>query len=495
MSDQKKTGWNAFATTIWDAGVLIGFLTIQIVWAGFRRISWKKSDTYIAAISILFLSAVLVDHYLDLYFLYFILPRAIELRWVAPLIDVPFWVRYRVVVALASWGMIMILGFCAIMRQRRYQRSIDCVSIKNGQGNSPKVLGVVLDPPYRFKLRLYSPGIGIDRYEGKRTDLESALDAHIEQIRYLGSPKKVEITLTRGKIPDVSHYRDVAADAKAMEPSSFIVGESIGGLITRSIRTLPHLLIAGTTGGGKSIFFKQVLLSLLKTSQHIQMYVLDLKNGVEVKEFGQIPNVVVAKNESEAVIVLTKLKEEMLRRFRYMEEKSYKRIVPDRDGMDLIVIGVDEASVLYTRTKSNSKDSNLIERARELTDDLAKLARAAGIHLILATQKVTTETIDTKIQENIGGRMCFRVNTLQGSLTVLGNKMAYELPDKPGRAIWASGNDFTEVQAPMISEAEIDRECALLAYEYQTGKRKILGEMLRIAGSSKASSRLTHAGG
>ena len=57
--------------------------------------------------------------------------------------------------------------------------------------------------------------------------------------------------------------------------------------------------------------------------------------------------------------------------------------------------------------------------------------------LIRDVVKVTNESIDTKIQENVGGRICFRVNTLQGSNTVLGNKKAYELPEVKGRAIWA----------------------------------------------------------
>jgi hypothetical protein len=91
---------------------------------------------------------------------------------------------------------------------------------------------------------------------------------------------------------------------------------------------------------------------------------------------------------------------------------------------------------------------------------------------------VTNESIDTKIQENIGGRVCFRVNTLQGSNTVLGNKKAFELPEVKGRAIWASGNDFTEIQTPFISEGVIDRELKLIKAEFADGKRKCLQPLL-----------------
>jgi S-DNA-T family DNA segregation ATPase FtsK/SpoIIIE len=264
------------------------------------------------------------------------------------------------------------------------------------------------------------------------------------------------------------------------KPYSILIGESMGGLVTQCIRELPHMIIAGTTGGGKSVFMKQALLCLEQTSPYFQMYLLDLKGGVEMKEFTVLPNVVVAKNEKTAVLLLRKLKLEMERRFKYMEEKGYKKIEPERDKMDLIVVGVDEASVLYTKPGNRSAEGLLIQEARDLTDTLAKLARAAAIHLVLATQKVTKETIDTKIQENIGGRMCFRMNTLQGSLTVLGNKMGFELPDIPGRAIWSSGNKFLEVQAPFMSDEEIVRECELIKFDFESGKRKNFQDMLRM---------------
>ena len=184
--------------------------------------------------------------------------------------------------------------------------------------------------------------------------------------------------------------------------------------------------------------------------------------------------------EKDAVNVLKNLRNEMDRRFDYLEEKKLKEIDPKRDKMDKIIIGVDEASVLYTKVKSDSAKKKYIVEARELTDELSKLSRAAGIHLILATQKVTKETIDTKVQENIGGRMCFQMNTLQGSMTVLGNKMALNLPDIKGRGIWSSGNKFTEIQAPFLSEDELETELTILGKEYENKTRKFFGPMVAL---------------
>jgi S-DNA-T family DNA segregation ATPase FtsK/SpoIIIE len=166
--------------------------------------------------------------------------------------------------------------------------------------------------------------------------------------------------------------------------------------------------------------------------------------------------------------MLKKVKDEMDRRFEYLEKTGNKEIIPARDKMDKIVVGIDEASVLYSKVKANATKAHLINTAREYTDELAKLARAAGIHLIFATQKVSKETIDTKVQENIGGRVCFRMNTMTNSVTVLGNKRAFELPDIKGRAVWASGNEFLEIQAPFLEDEELKSEIEILQEKFSS---------------------------
>jgi DNA segregation ATPase FtsK/SpoIIIE-like protein len=203
-----------------------------------------------------------------------------------------------------------------------------------------------------------------------------------------------------------------------------------------------------------------------------------LKLGVEVKVYRQLPNARIAKDADEAVQLLQAVVKEMKERFQLLERNGHKQIDPERDGKDLILVGVDEASVLYGKRRGDRSGNNMTTMARELTDEIAKLGRAACIHLIMATQKVTNESIDTKIQENVGGRICFRVNSLQGSNTVLGNKKAYELPDIKGRAIWGAGNDFTEVQTPFVSEKLIGDEIRSIKGDFDSAKRKCLQAMI-----------------
>ncbi|MCH2534427.1 MAG: hypothetical protein MK008_08310 [Bdellovibrionales bacterium] len=399
------------------------------------------------------------------------------------LLAIPWPVWHFVIFIIGGSCIVLVMGSRDYKAKKSYQDKIERVGLKGGDGSFLRVVNVIKPDAFRTNVIIKSVGIGVEKYKSKKDDLESSFAEEIDSVLQGPTPQIIVLKLTKRKLPKITPFSEV--ESALSRPHSFLVGESMNGPMTRTLESLPHMLIAGTTGGGKSVFFKQALLGLLKTTPHLQLYLIDLKRGVEMKEFGGIPNVSIAKKEEEAVSILKKIKTEMDRRFEYMEENGINEIIPHRDKMDKIVVGIDEASVIYTKSRSNQ---STITVARELTDELAKLARSAGIHLILATQKVSKETIDTKVQENIGGRMCFKMNTMTNSVTVLGNKMAYELPDIPGRAIWASGNSFTEVQAPLMNVDELKSELAEIAAEYERKERKLYGNMLAL-NAQKASDR------
>ncbi len=273
---------------------------------------------------------------------------------------------------------------------------------------------------------------------------------------------------------------------KLQKPYTFAIGESLqDGLMYQDIRKVPHLLVSGSTGGGKSAFTRQLLMGLLEsTKTGLQMYLIDLKRGVEFREFSKLPNVTLAKNEEEAVELLEALKDEMYKRFNYLEENGYNSINPKRDKKDIIVIAIDEASVLYGKSRQKDK-ANLVEKARELTDELAKLARSSGIHLVISTQKAIKDSLDTKTTENLTGRMAFKMSTHAGSVSALGNNKAYSLPDIQGRGIWAGGNKFIEIQAPYLSEDELKDECELMKNKMKEDSFKNYQEMIINIGSKK----------
>jgi len=248
---------------------------------------------------------------------------------------------------------------------------------------------------------------------------------------------------------------------------TFIVGESTQGEVEESIRKCPHILMGGSTGMGKSTAFKLMLYTLLARTPHdlIKFTLLDLKRGVEVKDFEGFPNVTIAKNESDSVDELKKIVQEMERRYKFLEENKRKKIDPERDGKPLIVVAVDEASVIFGSKSASSKLKELTGEARELCEKIAKLGRAAGIHMILATQRATKTSIDTSTLDNLEARLCFRTRSVSGSTAILGDKSGSELPNIPGRAIWQMGVNATTLQVPFMPEDEFSEMCEDLKNE------------------------------
>lgn len=457
----------------------IGLFTLKVSWHGLRRSVFGSVDRVLW----LFLSygtifALVYWNWCHLVVLHWLFPKVFTVRVMGFFVyHVSQLAQSVMLSACVTVALGVIFGIGHFAKMVRYQKAFRHLGLKSATGDEPKVIDVEAAGDFHQKITVLSLGVGLDQYKAKKADMEATFGSIVEDIRVSERSRKlVEIHLVDKELP--THVSFEKCAGALTEPYSFLVGESLGGVMAQSIRSLPHLLIAGTSGNGKSVFFNQALISMLKTSPHIQLYLLDLKLGVEVKVYGDLPNVKIAKDANEAVQLLKAVVTEMSARFKLLEKNGNKIIDPEKDKKDLILVGVDEASVLYKKKAGDKSVNELVNMARDLTDEITKLGRAACIHLIAATQKVTTKTIDTDVQENIGGRICFRVGTLQGSNVVLGNKKAFELPDIKGRAIWGRGNDFTEVQTPFVSDKFIGQQIAAIKGDFESGKRKCLQPLL-----------------
>lgn len=297
--------------------------------------------------------------------------------------DEHFWVVFAILAVVA----IFILGYRAIFIRRKYQRIFETVGLTNHLKKSPALTLHEKLKKGRERLTFDSKGVGISQFRSAQEALASAFDCRVESIELGESPKFVVITLSRAKIPVFITYRQMEKE-ELLLPDSFYLGMSDKGVLQIVISELPHVLAAGTTGAGKSIFFKQAILGLLSSSPHIQIYLIDLKGGLEMVDFKDAPNVRVIKTMVEAVAVLRKIKAEMRSRFAFLEEKGLKEINPGRDKKDRIIVAVDEASVLYMHRSKNDREATLAAHAREITDDIAKLSRAAAIHRTLRSAEL-----------------------------------------------------------------------------------------------------------
>ena len=463
-----------------NIGITLSFLATvssKILWKGLKRL--KLVSALLSLSGLLFISWFLAKHDYHLHFLHWINADIFSYALLVKIKSYGFKENVLALTGLFSLSILFFMGIIPVIRLHRYQKALDDVSLKNAQDFKAKIIDAWMEDDYHKVVKVMVPGIGAEGLRKVQGKLEASFGIPIEEIRTCPNPKFAEIILGGRELPSMLPFCEIDKDLNG-RPGSFLIGESKKGVLRGKISDLPHLLVAGTTGGGKSLFFKQALLGLLHSWDSLQMYLIDLKGGLEFRAFAFLPNVKLVKNIEEAVALLQAIKVEMESRFDYLEESGRDKIVPEHDKCDPIIVGIDEASVLYASASRDSEDYALIVKARSLTEHIAKLSRAADIHLILATQKVTKETIDTRIQENISGRMCFKLNTLEGSIRVLGNTQAHGLPGIPGRGIWQHGNKQVEVQTPYLDTGTLKEKLAEVNDVYTRQEKILRQEMLNL---------------
>ena len=373
-------------------------------------------------------------------------------------------------------------GFKSFSRHVLFQKAIVRAGLKTAMGEIPKIKAIVPIGEHRLKVIVDTFGVGINKFRTQQDSLTAGFRTKVEDIAYGKDMGKVELILCERDLPNMVRFNELYRRIK--EPCSFIVGQSIKGTIVQQIQSLPHLLISGATGGGKSVFFRATMLSLLKSSPHIQLYLLDMKRGVEVKEFTDLPNVKTAKDEGEAMNTLEALVNEMNRRYEILERNGHKSIDPKRDKLDMIVVGIDEAAVLF------NKGAN--DLAGECMGKLARLARAACIHLVVATQKPVKEAISTEILDNLPGRMTFKMISSAASNVALGGNFAQKLPAIKGRGVWTNGSEHKQVQAPFVDDEVIETELEAINQQFNDGVRKNFNSLLEVIEDDKISETANH---
>ncbi len=440
-------------TKFFDACVGISIRFFKLLYSGAKTGYYKERVNYILMLSIITLLAVLIykdKHYalINLVPFNFLQPPLIRL-----FDQTPFHVMASLSTLLVIIVATAIAGLRPYMQHNKYQQAVDHLGFKTGLGDQPKVVNVETVDGNRTKILVKSSGIGEDKFKSKLDDLRSASGQRVESVDYWDKDNRyLEISLSNKTLESQISYATISSHARA--PYSFVVGKALNKVVVESLESVPHYLIAGSTGGGKSMAFKSMLLGLLESSAKIQMYLFDFKQ-VEMKDFQDLPNVKIIKEEYTASMVLESLVREMNKRYTYLERKGYKSINPERDKMDRIIVGIDECADLLGKNDKYGHDHDAMERAKSYLVELARKARASGIHLIFATQKVDKTVIDTQIQENLEGRLSFRMNTVENSVRILQNNMSYNLPSIAGRAIWKRGANYFEVQCPYLSDSEL----------------------------------------
>src|SRR5690606_37897259 len=284
---------------------------------------------------------------------------------------------------------------------------------------------------------------------GTKVDQVLRLQRHLSfvygsevRIAYIYGKRAVGIEVPNGgrTIP----LKDVISSDKF----SIALGASIDGPVQVSLDSLPHLLVAGATGSGKSVFVNSLICELIKknTPDELRLVLIDPKR-VELQQYAGLPHLwgEVVTDPLDADNALKHVVFEMERRYRQMEEAQVRNA---KDlGLSKIVVIIDEYADLRMVVGKSVGDKVV---------RIAQLARAAGIHLIVATQRTSVDVITGLIKSNFPARLSFRTSSAIDSRVILDSKGAEVLTGR-GDGLYRSNGALTRLRAPYVSDAEIDR--------------------------------------
>ena len=312
----------------------------------------------------------------------------------------------------------------------------------------------------QFEVKL-DPGVNVNKVTSLQRNLQ--MDLQSESIRIQAPiPGKSTVGIEAPNMTkDIVLFGDLVSNPKFLKdgkPLNVILGLSISGeAVAVDIAEMPHGLIAGATGSGKTVCMYSMILSMIykASPEEVKMILVDPKRN-ELIYFEDIPHLAtpIIDDPKLATAALKWAVDEMDRRYDFLKANR-KRTIADynayakANGMKIIpyiVIVIDEFADLMG-TASESFETN-VQR-------ITQKARSAGIHLIVATQRPTTDVIKGTIKANIPTRMALKVNSQTDSITILDHVGAEKLLGK-GDMLYTKGASDKRIQGCYVSDTELD---------------------------------------
>ncbi len=303
-----------------------------------------------------------------------------------------------------------------------------------------------------------APGIKINKIVSLSDDLTLALRSPSVRVSPIPGRAVIGIEVPNKQRETVSLREILSSDTFIRSKSKLTLGlgkDISGAPVIADLSKMPHLLVAGATGSGKSVSINSMVMSILYKSipAEIKMLMIDPKL-IELSAYEDIPHLIspVITNPKESAEALKKMVIEMERRYRVLAERasrnieSYNLHAKDEEKLPYIVIIIDELADLMFTAPTDVEDS--IAR-------LAQMGRASGIHLILATQRPSVDVITGIIKANFPARISFQVSSKVDSRTILDSHGAEQLLGKGDMLLMLPGARIIRVHGAFITEDEI----------------------------------------
>ena len=407
---------------------------------------------------------------------------------IATSVDVAYFksTSYFAWTVIALWN--LAFGIAAIASRVRF---VDRAFLSLGLGHEKTGYG---EPTWIVKgsrpfaadvIPIRAAGFAESDFEKYLPQISSRLCQPIESIK---KPKAalpiIEIKIKRSRLPSFLDYRHL--DLDELSPGQFYIGRTDQKAVPATLADLPHMLVAGQTGTGKTTFIQQVMATLLARTPGAHACLVDMKGGIDFQSFIGVPNFEIVSNHDGAKSAIGAINAlyEIRKAHLFAKKKeswiqlSQKDLMndPAMEGHPIgpVLFVVDELAELSKVARAGNQGDEL----QEGLASFARVCRYVGIHLILGTQRPDKRILDMQSKDNCPARVCFSMPSVAASTLVLRDMTATSLGAHPGRAVYQLGPNQI-VQTPYLKGAVLEERMTALKDKLALAKysRRILREV------------------
>lgn len=342
-----------------------------------------------------------------------------------------------------------LLAFLALLGtpwgSKAAKEGLQKVGLVNHAGEAPALIAKRQDRDNpRLTIWEFDPcGIPLGEWEDKRARIETALDITIAKMTWAEGRKLIRVYAVPAKsdFPALLPWND-----KYLSPESFVLvlGESLTGAVTVNLANIPHILLGGSTGSGKSVLLKLLLMQSLRKGAEV--YIADFKGGVDFpKAWHQKCRM--CFTEEDLLYTLGQLVAVLEYRKGRLAETGCSNLdaynEATGDNLPRLVFACDEVAELLDKTGRSKEEKEQLAQIENRLATLARLGRAFGIHLILATQRPDANILPGQIKNNLDFRVCGRADNVLSQIILDNTSAADQIPkDARGRFITGGGTVF-----------------------------------------------------
>lgn len=286
-------------------------------------------------------------------------------------------------------------------------------------------------------------GIPVWEWEDNKERIETALNVHIVKIEQGISKRRILLYVISGNesLPKIIYWKDKYLSD---EDFTLILGQSITGQVKINLAKIPHILLGGSTGSGKSVLLKLLIMQCVK--KDAEVFIADFKGGVDfLPQWHERCNIITEANI--LLDVLTDLVDELENRKQILRKYGCANISEHNNmfanQIKRIIFACDEVAEVLDKTGLSKDAKELVTQLDGKLSIIARQGRAFGIHLILATQRPDANILTGQIRNNIDFRVCGRADNVLSQIILDNTNAADKIPkDSQGLFITHDGVIF-----------------------------------------------------